>query len=241
MGEQPPDRHLTIEEHARHCAALIAHLGLDRVHYVGHSSSCLIGLQLTLDHPELVRSLTLLEPAPGGALHGPADMDFVRRVVVPAMGAFTSGDLTGAFDMFMTGVGGADHRRILEDGLGIEGYRRAVRESAFYFADEVRAVQEWRFGEAEAGRISQPMLVVEGGDSHRLGPLNSEVVGTLAGLLPHAETELVGGVNHMMPLQDPDAVGRVIADFVRRHTTGSTPALTLMGRGDRQDVEPAAL
>jgi len=215
-GREAPDRHLTIEDHARHCAALIAHLGLDSVHFVGHSSSCLIGLQLALDHPELVRSLTLLEPAPGGALHGPADVDFVQRVVGPAMAAFAAGDGQTAFDTFMRGVGGADHRRILEDRLSIDGCRQAVRESAFFFADEVRAVQEWHFGAAEAGRISQPTLVVEGSESYRLGALVPEVVKSLTGLLPHAKTALVEGVNHMMSLQDPDAVGRVIATFVCR-------------------------
>lgn len=216
-GKQRPDRHLTIEDHARHCAALIAHLGLDGVHYVGHSSSCLIGLQLALDHPELVRTLTLLEPAPGGILHGPADVDFVQRVVGPAMVAFAAGNGQTAFDLFMSGVGGVDHRKILEDRLGSEGYQQAVRESAFFFADEVRAVQEWRFGAAEAGRIGQPTLVVEGSESHRLGPLVPEVVRILTELLPDAETALIEGVNHMMSLQNPDRLGRVIDAFVRRH------------------------
>ena len=35
-----PPNHLTFGDHARHCAALLRHLGLETVHYVGHSSSC---------------------------------------------------------------------------------------------------------------------------------------------------------------------------------------------------------
>jgi pimeloyl-ACP methyl ester carboxylesterase len=36
-------------------------------------------------------------------------------------------------------------------------------------------------------------------------------------LLPQAEFAMIEGVNHLMPLQDPDAVARVIAAFARRH------------------------
>jgi pimeloyl-ACP methyl ester carboxylesterase len=35
--------------------------------------------------------------------------------------------------------------------------------------------------------------------------------------LPHAEIATVDGTNHMMPLQDPDAVGHLIQAFVMRH------------------------
>lgn len=223
---RPPRRYLTIADHAQHCAALIAHLGLGSVHYVGHSSSCLIGLQLALDHPELVRSLTLLEPAPGGRLHGPADKDFAQRVVGPAMAAFSAGDGETAFTIFMRGVGGVDERKIVEERLGIEGYQQAVRESAYFFAEELRAVQEWRFGEVEAGRIHQPTLVVEGSESRRIEPLFHEVVEILIGLLPAAQITVVEGVNHLMPLQAPDAIGRVLATHVHRHPAAARRAST---------------
>jgi pimeloyl-ACP methyl ester carboxylesterase len=152
-------------------------------------------------------------------------MDFTQRVIRPAMEACASGDVRGAFDRFMTGVCGADHGKILEQRLGSAGYQQAIRESAFFFADELRALWEWSFGAAEAGRISQPTLVIEGGESHLLGPMH-EIVEMLTRLLPNAETAQIAGVNHMMPLQDPDAVGRAIAANVRRHLTESSPALT---------------
>ena len=43
-----PEGHLTIADHARHVRMLAAHLNISRLHYVGHSSSCHIGLELTL-------------------------------------------------------------------------------------------------------------------------------------------------------------------------------------------------
>jgi pimeloyl-ACP methyl ester carboxylesterase len=56
---------LTINDHAGHLATLAEHLQIDRVHWIGHSSGCQIVLQLALEHPELVKTLTLLEPAAG--------------------------------------------------------------------------------------------------------------------------------------------------------------------------------
>jgi hypothetical protein len=38
-------------------------------------------------------------------------------------------------------------------------------------------------------------------------------------LLPHADVTVVDGVNHLMPLQDPEAVGTLVAAFVHRHAS----------------------
>ena len=84
-GPMPPSRHLTIADHARHVAALADHLGLERIHWVGHSSSCQIGLQLALDRPNLVGSLILLEPAAVGGFLVPASEDLARRFIGPGM------------------------------------------------------------------------------------------------------------------------------------------------------------
>lgn len=217
-GPEAPDRHLTLADHARHVAALANHLGLARIHVVGHSSGALITMQLAIDHADLVHSLILLEPAPGGALQVPAFADLGREFVGPAMGAFAAGDIKTAFDTFLRGVGGdADHRELIERRLGPAGYEKALRDAAFFFRDEVPAVLEWQFGTAEAARVQQPVLVVEGAESVREGPMSRQITDAAAKLLPKAEIAIIEGVNHMMPLQDPDAIGRVIADFASKH------------------------
>jgi hypothetical protein len=40
-------------------------------------------------------------------------------------------------------------------------------------------------------------------------------------LLPQAEVALIANTNHMLPLQDPEALGEAIASFVRRHPIGA--------------------
>jgi pimeloyl-ACP methyl ester carboxylesterase len=218
-GGPMPSRHLTIADHARHVAVLADQLGLQRIHWVGHSSSCQMGLQLALDRPSLVASLILIEPAAVGGFLVPASEELARRFVGPAMAAFAAGDTETAFDTFMRGVCGESYRDALADRLGSVSLDRAVRESAFFFRDEVPAVLESQFGEAEASRVQQPILVAEGAESARLGPLSQQITALARKLLPHAEIATVEGTNHMMPLQDPDAVGHLIETFVKRHAS----------------------
>ena len=216
-GSMTPSRHLTIADHAHYVGALADHLGLERIHWVGHSSSCQIGLQLALDRPNLITSLILLEPAAVGGFLVPASEELARRFVGPAMAEAAAGDVAAAFDTFMRGVCGESYRDVLVKQLGSVGLNRAVRESTFFFRDEVPAVLNSQFAEAEARRVRQPTLVAEGADSALLGPLSQQITGRARKLLPHAEIATVAATNHMMPLQDPDAVGSLIRAFIDAH------------------------
>ena len=211
-----PSGHLTIADHARHCGLLLDELGIGTAHFCGHSSSALVGLQLALDRPPLVHSLVLLEPAPGGNLLGPVNSPVIGVVVGPAMAAYASGDISSGFDRFMTAVCGSHHRTVVEQMLGLDGYERAVRESAF-FPDEAAAAMAWRFGASEADRIRAPILIVEGEKTAELAVVQPESVALLAAMIPHADVAVLAGASHLMPLEDPRGVARLIADFARKH------------------------
>src|SRR5690606_28991329 len=53
----------SIEQQAEDFARLLAELGITRAHVVGHSYGGAIALQLAASAPDLVHSLSLLEPA----------------------------------------------------------------------------------------------------------------------------------------------------------------------------------
>ena len=213
-----PSRHLTIADHAVHLATLADHLGLAHAHWVGHSSGCQMVLQLARDRPELVQTLVLIEPAAGGGFAVPAAEELGRRFIGPAMEAFAAGDLEAAFDRFMRGVCGENYRSVLEQRLGSTAVDRALRQSAFFFRDEAPAVLESTFDAADAGRVRCPVLVAEGADSQTEGPLAAQITARATQLLPHAEVVRVEGTNHMMPLQDPEALARIVRGFVSRHS-----------------------
>ena len=110
----------------------------------------------------------LIEPAACGPFFVPAFAELAERFIGPSMAAFTAGNLGGAFDTFMQGVGGDRSREIIEQRFGRAGYEQAVRESRFFFSDEVPACVEWQFG-LNVAEISQPVLVVEGEDGRQRG------------------------------------------------------------------------
>jgi pimeloyl-ACP methyl ester carboxylesterase len=120
----------------------------------------------------------------------------------------------------MRGVCGDEFRAVLEQSLGTTGADGAVRESAFFFRDEVPAVIESTFSAADAARIRCPVLVAEGADSP--APLAPEITARAVELLPHAEVARIAGTNHLMPLQDPDAVARMIREFAERHVVAGS-------------------
>jgi pimeloyl-ACP methyl ester carboxylesterase len=135
-GVGAPDEPNSLAAHARSCAALLRELGVEGAHWVGHSSSCCIGLQVALDDPKLVASLILFEPAkPSGAVRAA----YASSYVGPSMEAAGRGDVAVAFDLFMRGVGGDKYRKPLTDCLGDDGVAEAERESAYFFADELPA------------------------------------------------------------------------------------------------------
>src|SRR5262245_28219980 len=103
-------------DHAEHCRLLMRHVGIERAHIVGHSSTALIALQMALDSPDALQSLALLDsarPPPATEIQA----QFVRAFVEPAVERFRAGDKTAAVDAWCRGVFGADYRSALDAGL----------------------------------------------------------------------------------------------------------------------------
>lgn len=59
-----PRERYSIRQFADDVVALIEHLGLQQVHLVGISMGGMVGFQLGVDHPHLLRSLTIVNSAP---------------------------------------------------------------------------------------------------------------------------------------------------------------------------------
>jgi pimeloyl-ACP methyl ester carboxylesterase len=203
-GSKLPKQRLTIKDHANHVKALIAVLRLEHGHHVGHSPGALICLEAAAISPNLVRSLTLIEPAACGPFRAPAIEPIGQRFVGPAMSAFAAGNLQASFHNFMQGICGDNYRTVFESTLGHPGVDKAIRDSSYFFSDEVPAAMLWHFGPAEASRIGQPVFIVEGGEGRTQGPLSQQKTELAQGLFPSADTILIERANHMLPLQRPD-------------------------------------
>jgi len=204
---------VSIRDHAADAAALLEHLGVGRVHVAGHSTGASIGAQLTLDHPDKVHTLTLLEPT---LVSLPLGAEFLTSAA-PVFEAYASGDHAGAFAMFVSAASGLDwetSRKLLEERIpGV--VERAIADADTLFASELPAVVAWTFGPQEATAIHVPVLSVLGA---RTQPLWAEIAGFLSSSLPDVEELAIDGVGHLLQIERAEAVARGMASFLRRHS-----------------------
>lgn len=201
-----------IADHARDAARLLEHLGIAKAHVAGHSSGGAVALQLALDRPELVHSLALLEPS---LLDVPAAAGLFERAA-PALEAFAGGDHARAVIGFLSVVGGLDSAtcRIVIDANVPGGVAQAIDDAETFFGVELPALGAWRFDEAQAARIRQPVLSVLGSDTQ---PLWIEVAQRLRAWIPQVEEHVVPGVGHLLQMQRPAPVAAAVAAFLARH------------------------
>ena len=203
---------VTMATHAAHCHLLMRELGITRAHIVGHSSSVPVALQLALDAPEAVHTLTLMEaarPAPPTD----AERQFGTDVIVPAVQRYRAGDQAAAVDIFFRGVLGPGYRAALDHGLP-GAFGQAIADADAFFTQEMPAIQQWPFTEDDAHRIGQPALAVLGTASP---PMFAERHKLLLHWLPNAEPLDLPGLTHLLHAQDPAALADGLAGFFARH------------------------
>lgn len=198
--------------HAADAAALLEHLGIERTHVAGHSTGATIALQLVRDRPDLVHSLTLLEPP---LMSVPAARDFLERIG-PATEAYGAGDRERAMVLFLTQVTGLEWdrcRRVVEQGVP-GGVAQAMAGATTFFDSYLPALGGWETGEEDMAGISQPVLSVTGTDTDQLFRASCDL---LRSWIPHLEECLVDGVGHLLHMQRPEPVARCMAQFLARH------------------------
>jgi pimeloyl-ACP methyl ester carboxylesterase len=217
-GSTHPDGPLSIAQQAADCRAFMRHLGLQRAHLVGHSYGGAIALQLALDAPEAVHSLALLEPA---LLMVPSAQQFLEAIG-PVLQMYEAGNKTGAVDGFLQAVVGPEHRSVLDRVLP-GAFAQAVADADTFFRIELPALQQWSFTQADAGRITQPVLAVLGADSHTLWPGWVEVHQLVQAWLPQAEAFVLKGATHGLQIIDPKGMAEGLAGFFARHPLPERP------------------
>jgi pimeloyl-ACP methyl ester carboxylesterase len=204
---------VTMADHARHCRLLMHHLGIERAHVVGHSSSVSIALQLALDAPDAVQTVVSMDaarPAPTTPLQAAFKQEFAE----PAVERYRAGDREAAVDLFLSGVFGPEYRDALERGLP-GAFDQAVADADAFFTQELPALwQGWWFTEEDARRISQPVLAVVGEMSAATFPERRELI---VSWLPNVEQFDLPGATHLLHVQNPRGMAEALASFFGRH------------------------
>jgi pimeloyl-ACP methyl ester carboxylesterase len=204
---------VSVATHAADAAAILDHFRIPRAHVAGHSSGAAVAAQLTLDHPETVHTLTLLELS---LFSVPSGEDFLQKAG-PAFGAYVNGDHEQALVLFMTAVSGLDWptcRALLEDRVP-GALAQAIKDADTFFGIELPALNQWAFGPEQAAAVQCPVLSVRGTNTQ---PLWAEVAEFLRSSLPHVEDRTIDGVGHLLHIQNPKPVAQTMAEFLASHS-----------------------
>lgn len=212
-GSTHPDGSLSVREQAADCRALMRRLGLRRAHVAGHSYGGAIALQLALDAPEMVHSLALLEPALIMIIPSAPQL---MKAMGPLAQMYEAGDKAGAVDGFLKAVMGRDYRGWLD--LALPGaFGQTVADADTFFQNEIPALGQWSFTQADASHITQPVLAVLGEDSHTLWSGPVEIHELVQAWLPQAETFVLENATHMLQMRNPQGMAAGLAGFFARH------------------------
>lgn len=193
---------------AADCRALLAALGIERAHVVGASYSGAVALQLAADAPERTHP-----ESAGAAPDTCLECGRVPRGERPAAVDPRVRGSAAALDEFLTIVLGPDWRTDIEQAVPGTG-TQMQRDAATFFDTDLPALLAWRFGTADARRITCPVLHVGGTDS---GPWFAEVRELVLNWLPHAEDVVIAGAGHSLAITHPSDVADALVAFLRRH------------------------
>ena len=118
-----------------------------------------------------------------------------------------------ALERFMVFLEGPHWRHDLERHLP-GALAQVERDAATFFLTDSPALVAWRFGAADAARITQPVLYVGGTES---GPWFAEMRERLLEWLPQADDLVVEGADHSLVLTHVEEIAPAVSSFLHRH------------------------
>ena len=191
------------------------------VHLVGHSYGGAVALQIAIERPERLRSLTLIEPVAFYLLrHG----GLMERTLFDEIGALAdtisravlSGDYHGGMACFVDFWNGAGAWTKVKDETRT-ALARQVGKVALDFGATTRAPTPLDAIRA----MGVPTLILCGQES----PMATfAIANMLAEMVTPAHLMMVADAGHMMPMTHPEAVRDAIVEHVR--TTNESTART---------------
>jgi len=188
---------------AEDTAHLIQALAIAPAHVVGISMGGMIAFQLALDHPELVRSLVIVNSGPEMVAR-----TFKERLAVQQRLWITR--LLG-----MRKMGEVLSQRLFpkpehetQRAMLVE---RWAENDARAWRDSLRAIVGWSVAD-RLGEIRIPTLVVAADADYT--PVSAKQA--YVAKMPHAELAVVQDARHALPVERPDEFNAVVAEFLAK-------------------------
>ena len=195
-----PGAPYTVEMMAGDCLAVLNEAGVDKAHVVGISMGGLMAQELGLEHPDRVRSLTLMTTHPG-ITHGVFPPEVHEFLAARAgMSAQERGEFSIPFNYHPN-----TPRALIEEDWAAREAGTAGPEG--YAAQGGTAL--WS-GWDRLPSMSVRTLVVHGAQDRLLVPANGEQI---AARIPDAKHVVVEGANHILTTDRSDEVNGLLLSW----------------------------
>ena len=210
---------ISISKQALECQKLMCYLDIKSAHIVGHSHGGVIALQLALDYPDSVHSLSLLEPALIGYI--PNSQKYIQEHI-PIIQMYEKGDKAQAIDGFLDLVGGTRCHNLLDKILS-GAFEQAVVDADSLFKIDMPAMKSWKITQEEIttcindNNDSKPVLSVHGSDSK---PMFAEMHELVLKWFPQAEALVLPKATHWLQLTNPKGLAEGLDAFFAMHSIG---------------------
>ena len=203
--------------HAKDLAEFIKILNLGPVHLVGHSYGAYTALLITMEHPELVKTVMLGEPpvmpllqnVPGGDT---IIRNFMGSSLIPAAEAFRSGNNEKGVSIFLGGVSGDTslysklpgeaRDQMMQNVLELRGIALAKAIFPKVSCDSLK-------------KIKTPILIMTGQNTILLcKAINEE----LNKCLTNREKVILPNATHGLELENPVDFNKIVLAFIDKHS-----------------------
>jgi len=194
--------------HVIELAEFITALDIGPVHLVGHSRGGCVAFHLAREHPHLVKTLTLADPA------GPLQIDGMPEASLPATATafrakvadlIESGAIEAGLELFVDSVSMPGVWR-----KSPSGFRTMAIDNAGTLPKQFRDPLP-AYTRAAAQEIKCRTLLIEGEKSPRMYRNNAE---KLATWIDYADKQTIARASHGMNVTNPAAFNRLVQAFV---------------------------
>jgi 3-oxoadipate enol-lactonase len=203
----------SVAQFAEDIAALLQRLALAPAHVVGISMGGMIGFQLAVNHPALIRTLTIVNSGPELVVRTWKDRLQVwqRFLIVRLLGMRKMGEVLSK--RLLPQPEHAETRRIFVERWA-ENDPRAYR-------DAMSALVGWSVSD-QIGTLTMPILIIAA--DHDYTPVAAKEAYITN--LPTATLVVVPDSHHALPVEHPEVFNRVLDEFLEMSHTGSPPLRT---------------
>ncbi|HEY0286300.1 MAG TPA: alpha/beta hydrolase [Pseudomonas sp.] len=202
-SDKPKERY-SIPGFSADIQALLEHLQLGPVHFVGLSMGGMIGFQLAVDHPHLLKSLTIVNSAPEVKIKTANDFwQYAKRWTLARL---------FSMETIGKGLGKNLFPKPEQSDLRHRIAKRWAQNDKRAYLASFDAIVGWGV-QGRLSRIDCPVLIISADNDYTPVQLKVDYIQ----LIGDAHLQVIDNSRHATPLDQPDEFNRILMAFLAAH------------------------